>query len=45
MTVGELIKELEKYDENLDVTYAEGYVIFGVSLETTSEGNNYIEIY
>lgn len=44
MTVGELIKELEKYDENLEVADAEGYLIFGVSLETSLEGENYVRI-
>ena len=45
MTVGELIKELEKYDENLDVIDNEGVVILCVSLETTFEGESYIRIF
>lgn len=44
MTVGELIKELGKYDENIDVTDAEGFVIFYTSLETTFDGENYVRI-
>jgi len=44
MTVAQLIKELEKYDEILDVTDAEGFLTFGVVLETTSEGENFVKI-
>lgn len=44
MTVGEMIKELEKYDENLDVAGADGFVIISVSLETDNYGENYIQI-
>lgn len=44
MTVGELIEELKKYDENIDVADVEGFVILGVHLKTTPDGENYIEI-
>lgn len=44
MTVGELIEELKKYDENLDVADVEGFVILGVFLKTTPKGENYVEI-
>lgn len=44
MTVGEVIKELEKYDENLDVADADGFVIICVSINTTPDGENYIQI-
>lgn len=44
MTVGELIKELEKYDENLVVTDAEDFVIDEVSLSTNLDGEDYVQL-